>query len=410
MKRKPEEYEEKDKKVKYSHEDGIEPCDWGFATKAIHAGQPPDPITGAVIPPISLSTTFQQRTPGEHKGYDYSRSGNPTRKALEENIAACEGGKFGLAFASGLSATATLIQLLRPGDEVISADDVYGGTRRYFSKIAAVNSPIVFHFIDFNEPGAFDALLSDKTKLIWIESPTNPLLKIFDIKQIADKAHQKNPNILVAVDNTFMTPYFQKPLQLGADIVVHSATKYLNGHSDAVLGLMVVNSPELRERLWFVQNGMGAVPSAFDCFLVLRGMKTLHIRMQRHEEQAIKIAQYLSVHPKVERVVYPGLASHPQHELAKKQSSGFGGMITFFIKGGEAESRKFLEVLRIFALAESLGGVESLIEHPAIMTHASVPEAIRNSLGISSNLIRISVGIEDYNDILADLNRGFSAI
>eukprot|EP01101_Sappina_pedata_P000622 TRINITY_DN10820_c0_g1_i1.p2 TRINITY_DN10820_c0_g1~~TRINITY_DN10820_c0_g1_i1.p2 ORF type:complete len:395 (-),score=211.77 TRINITY_DN10820_c0_g1_i1:62-1246(-) len=383
----------------------------GFGTLSIHAGQPPDPITGAVIPPISLSTTFQQATPGEHKGYDYARSGNPTRNALEENVAALEGGKFGLAFASGLAATASIVTTLKAGDEVISADDVYGGTRRYFTRVSHPNSGIIYHFVDFNKEGALEAVLSEKTKLVWIESPTNPTLKIFDIEEVAKKVHAKNPEILVAVDNTFMTPYFQKPLELGADIVVHSATKYLNGHSDVVMGIVVVKTQELKDRIFFVQNGMGAVPSPFDCFLVLRSLKTLHLRMKAHGEGAFKVAKFLEAHPKVTRVIYPGLESHPQHATAKKNfKNGFGGMITFFLKGGLAESRRFLEALQLLALAESLGGVESLIEHPAIMTHASVPAEVRAELGIDDSLIRLSVGVEDLEDILADLERGFSAV
>jgi len=383
---------------------------YGLGTNAIHAGQPSDPISGAVIPPISLSTTFQQSSPGVNKGYEYSRSGNPTRNALEQNIASTEGGKYGLAFASGLAATATLIHLLQPGDHVICADDVYGGTRRYFTKIISPLSSVKFDYVDFNVPGAFEALLTDKTRLIWIETPTNPNLKIFDLRDISEKAHKKNPSILVVVDNTFLTPYFQKPLTLGVDIVLHSRSKYLNGHSDVIMGAIVLNNIEVRDKLSYVQNGMGVVPSPFDCFLVLRGMKTLHIRMQRHEENAIKVAEFLEKHPKVEKTVFPGLPSHPQHELAKKQMTGFGGMITFYLKGGIDESRRFLEALKLLALAESLGGVESLIEHPAIMTHASVPEGIRKELGIHSNMIRLSVGIEDLKDIIDDLNAGFNAI
>jgi cystathionine gamma-lyase len=383
----------------------------GFGTLAIHAGQPADPITGAVIPPISLSTTFQQVTPGEHKGYDYSRSGNPTRCALEQNIAALEGGNYGFAFSSGLAATATLVTTLKAGDEVISADDVYGGTRRYFTRVSHPNSGIVYHFVDFNKEGALEAVLNDRTKLVWIESPTNPTLKIFNIKEVARKVHEKNPNIIVAVDNTFMTPYFQKPLDLGADVVVHSATKYLNGHSDVVMGIIVCKSQELKDRIGFVQNGMGAVPSPFDCFLVLRSLKTLHVRMREHAENAIKVARFLEAHSKVTKVIYPGLESHPQHAIAKEQyNKGFGGMITFFLKGGLEESRRFLESLKLVALAESLGGVESLIEHPAIMTHASVPADVRAGLGIDDSLIRMSVGIENLDDIIADLERGFNAV
>jgi len=379
-----------------------------IGTKAIHAGQPADPVTGAVMFPISLSTTYQQASPGVHKGFEYSRAGNPTRNALETNIATCEGAKHGLAFASGLAAAATLMLLFKSGDEFICADDVYGGMRRYLSLIMAPVSNFKFTFVDFNDTKAFDAALSERTKLIWVESPTNPQLKIFDIEAICKKAHEKGA--LVCVDNTFMTPYFQQPLKLGADVVMHSATKYLNGHSDVVMGILCTNRDDLIDRLRYVQNGAGAVPSPFDCYLVMRGMKTLHVRMRTHQENASKIANYLSSHPLVDRVTYPGLASHPQHELAKKQMFGFGGMITFFLKGGLEDSRRFLSALKLLALAESLGGVESLIEHPAIMTHASVPEAVRKELGISDSMIRLSVGIECLEDILDDLNRGFDAI
>jgi len=377
-----------------------------IGTDAIHAGQSPDPISGAVIPPISLSTTFQQQTPGVHKGFDYSRSGNPTRSALEANIAAIEKAKYGLTFASGLATTATIFHLLSPGDEVICADDVYGGTRRYFTRIAQPATYSKMVFVDFNREGALKEAITEKTKLIWIETPTNPNLKIFDIQAIVKDVKAVKP--IVVVDNTFMTPYFQQPLLLGADIVMHSATKYLNGHSDVVLGALATNREDLYERLKFLQYAIGAVPSPFDCFLVLRGLKTLHVRMQRHEDNAKKIAKYLADHPKVEKVIYPGLESHPQHELAKRQMKGFGGMITFFIKGGIDESYAFLSDFKILALAESLGGVESLIEHPAIMTHASVPPEARIILGISSSMIRLSVGIEEVEDLIEDLDRGFA--
>eukprot|EP01103_Thecamoeba_quadrilineata_P020170 TRINITY_DN8523_c0_g1_i1.p1 TRINITY_DN8523_c0_g1~~TRINITY_DN8523_c0_g1_i1.p1 ORF type:complete len:395 (-),score=92.35 TRINITY_DN8523_c0_g1_i1:56-1240(-) len=376
-----------------------------IGTKAIHAGQPPDPISGAVILPISLSTTFQQSSPGVFKGYDYSRSGNPTRQALEENIAALEGGKYGLAFASGLAANTTILSLLSPGDEVISADDVYGGTRRHFTRIFGPGAGVTIKFVDFNKVEQFEAALSPKTKLIWIESPTNPTLKVFDIPEIVKRV--KGQGIIVVTDNTFMTPYFQQPLSLGSDIVVHSATKYLNGHSDVVMGVVALNDDALYERLKFLQNGMGTVPSAFDCFLLLRGLKTLHLRMKAHQENALVVAKYLEGHKHVDAVVYPGLASHPQAALVRKQMSGFSGVITFFLKGTITEARKFLEALQLLALAESLGGVESLIESPVIMTHASVPPETRKLLGISDSLIRLSVGVENIEDIIEDLDRGF---
>jgi len=379
----------------------------GFGTRAIHAGCEPDPHSGAVITPISLSTTFQQQSPGVHKGYDYSRSGNPTRDAFEHNIAALENAKFGLAFASGLAATSTITFLLHDGDHVVCMDDVYGGTRRNFTRIASRHG-LQFTYTDFSKPGALEGAITEKTKLVWLETPTNPLLKITDIAACAEVA--KKHNAIFVVDNTFMSPYFQNPLDLGADIVVHSVTKYINGHSDVVMGVIVTNRPDLYEQLKFLQNGIGAIPSPFDCFLALRGVKTLHVRMREHERSATTIVEYLSKHPKVERVVYPGHPSHPQHELAKKQMKGFGGMVTFFLKGGIIESRKFLENIKIFALAESLGGVESLIELPSVMTHASVPPEERAKLGISDSLIRLSVGIEDVEDLIADISQALDSV
>jgi len=379
----------------------------GFGTRAIHAGCEPDPTSGAVITPISLSTTFQQQSPGVHKGYDYSRSGNPTRDAFEKNLASLENAAHGLAFASGLAATTTITHLLRAGDHVICMDDVYGGTRRQFTRIASRHG-LVFSYVDFSKEGAVEAAITDKTKLAWLETPTNPLLKITDIAKVAEIV--KKHNIIFVVDNTFMSPYFQNPLDLGADIVMHSVTKYINGHSDVVMGFLATNRKDLHDDLRFLQNGMGGVPSAFDSFLALRGVKTLHVRMREHERSATKIAQWLEKHPKVDRVVYPGLPSHPQHELAKKQMKGFGGMVTFFLKGGSAESKLFLEKIQIFALAESLGGVESLIELPSVMTHASVPAEERVKLGISDSLIRLSVGIEDVDDLIADIGQALDAL
>jgi len=379
----------------------------GFGTKAIHTGVEPDPTTGAVITPISLSTTFQQSSPGVHQGYDYSRSGNPTRAAFEKSIAAAENAKYGLAFSSGLAATTTVTHTLRAGDHVICMDDVYGGTRRYFTRIAS-RLGLEFTYTDFSLPGALEAVITPKTKLVWLETPTNPLLKITDIAEVAKVT--KKHNLVFVVDNTFMSPYFQNPLNLGADIVVHSVTKYISGHSDVVMGVVMTNDDKLYEDLKFLQNGIGAVPSPFDCFLGLRSMKTLHVRMREHEKNATIVAKFLSAHPQVERVIYPGLPSHPQHEIAKKQMKGFGGMITFFIKGGIDESRKLLENIKIPALAESLGGVESLIELPSVMTHASVPAEERAKLGISDSLIRLSVGLEDVEDLVADLDQALKSI
>lgn len=380
----------------------------GFATIAIHAGQDPEPRTGAVTVPISLATTFVQPTPGVHTGYEYSRTGNPTREAFEKQIAAVENGKFGIALASGSAAIATILHLLDAGSHVISVDDVYGGTQRYFKRIATNTNGLSFSFIDFNIEGEFEKTITEKTKLVWLETPTNPTLKISDMKKVAAICKQKN--ILLVVDNTFMTPYFQKPLDLGADIVMHSITKYINGHSDVVGGVIVTNSEELHTKFKFLQNGLGAILSPFDSYMAMRGLKTLHLRMEAHQKNAQAIAEYLEGHELVDKVVYPGLKSHPQYEIAQAQTSGNGGMITFFIKGGMDESRVFLENLKLFALAESLGAVESLAEHPAIMTHASVAPEIRAKLGISDSLIRLSVGVENLEDLKADLEAGFNAV
>mmetsp|Transcript_11810 Transcript_11810/g.20112 ORF Transcript_11810/g.20112 Transcript_11810/m.20112 type:complete len:398 (+) Transcript_11810:94-1287(+) len=380
--------------------DGHVTSSFGFGTRAIHAGQPPNKETGAVIIPISLSTTFAQESPGVHKGYDYSRSGNPTREAFEECLASLEHAQYGLAFASGLACTTTITHMLKAGDNVICIDDVYGGTSRYFRRIAAPFD-LKFSFVDFHKPGALEATFTPTTKLVWIETPTNPTLKLVDIAAVAQIVHRHNA--ILVVDNTFMSPYSQNPLDLGADIVMHSVTKYINGHSDVVMGALATNSKELFDRLKFLQNGIGAIPSPFDCFLALRGVKTLHVRMREHERNALVVAQFLEKHPKVERVLYPGLPSHPQHDLALKQMRCFGGMITFFIRGGFNEAKKFLEGCKIIALAESLGGVESLIEHPASMTHLSIPAEVRATLGISDTLIRLSVGIEDVSDLVTEL-------
>lgn len=374
----------------------------GFSTRAIHAGQSPDPTTGAIMTPVYLTSTYVQESPGVHKGYEYSRTGNPTRKAYEDCLASLESGKFGFAFASGCAASTTIMHLLKQGDHVVASDDLYGGSFRLFDKVIS-NNGIEFTYVDMSNFENIEKAIKPNTKMVWIETPTNPMLKLVDIKKVCALANKKS--IISVVDNTFMSPYFQKPLELGATIVVHSTTKYINGHSDVVGGAAVTSNAELAQRIAFLSNSMGGVQSTFDAFLCMRSLKTLPLRMKAHEESAKAIAHFLEKHPRVEKIIYPGLASHPQHALAKEQMSGFGGMITFYLKGGLAESRTFLEKVKIFALAESLGGVESLIEHPAIMTHASVPAANRKALGIEDNLIRISVGIEDLQDLLWDLEQ-----
>jgi len=374
-----------------------------FETKAIHIGQDADSATGATIVPIYQSATFTQDSIGVHKGYDYSRSGNPTRTALEESLASLENGNYGLAFASGLAAITSVLSILRPGDNVVASDDLYGGTYRLFEK---VYSPlgVTFNFVDGANTDEFENAINDKTKLIWVETPTNPLLKLSDIKAIS--AIAKRNNILLAVDNTFATPYFQQPLDLGADIVVHSTTKYIGGHSDVVGGAVIVNDIELYEQIKFYQNAAGGVPGPFDSWLTLRGLKTLALRMQRHEENAKTIANALLDNPNVVKVHYPGLSA--QVELAKKQMKGFGGMISFEIKGGFEEADKFVTSLKIFSLAESLGGVESLVSYPAKMTHASIPKEEREKRGITDSLIRLSIGIENVQDLLEDIEQAFS--
>ncbi len=378
-----------------------------FSTRAIHAGQVPDPSTGAIMTPIYLTSTYVQESPGVHKGWEYSRTHNPTRRAYENCIANLESAKHGFAFASGCAATTTVLHLLKKGDHVIAMDDMYGGTFRLFDKVLQ-NDGFEFSYEDLTVVENFSKAIKPNTKMVWLETPTNPTLKLTDIAAICKIAKQKN--ILVAVDNTFMSPYFQRPIELGADIVVHSATKYLGGHSDLIGGVAVTNDDKLAERIAFLSNSMGSIQGAFDSFLALRSLKTLPIRMKAHAESAMKVAEFLQTHPLVDKVVYPGLSSHPQHALAKQQMHGFGGMITFFIKGGMDASRKFLESVQVFALAESLGGVESLIEHPAIMTHASVPADLRKKLGIDDSLIRLSVGIEDIDDLLGDLKQAFNRV
>ena len=373
-----------------------------FATRAIHAGQSPDPTTGAVMPPIYAVSTYAQESPGVHKGYEYSRTQNPTRMAWERCIADLEGGTQGFAFASGMAATATLLELLDSGDHLLALDDLYGGTFRLFERVRRRSAALDFSFADLSDPEAAAAAIRPKTKMIWIESPSNPLLRLVDIAPLAELARSRG--ILLVVDNTFATPWIQRPLELGADVVMHSATKFLNGHSDMVGGVAVVGDAALAERIGFLQNAIGAVGGPFDSFLALRGLKTLPLRMRQSSESAQAIAERLERHPGVERVLYPGLDSHPQRELARRQMrNGGSGVVTFFLKGGLEETRHFLERLELFTIAESLGGVESLVDHPAIMTHASVPAEARARLGISDSLVRLSVGIEETGDLIADL-------
>ncbi|HZT40051.1 MAG TPA: cystathionine gamma-synthase [Bryobacteraceae bacterium] len=379
----------------------------GFGTRAIHAGQTPDPATGAIMTPIYATSTYVQQAPGVHKGYEYSRSQNPTRTAYEACVANLEGGVCGFAFASGLAAMSTVLELLDSGDHVIANDDLYGGSFRLFERVRKRSADLKFSFIDMSDAAALRRAMTPRTRMIWVETPSNPLLKITDIAMAAQFAREHG---LIAVsDNTFASPYLQRPLEQGFDIVIHSATKYLNGHSDIVGGVAVVRDAALGEKLGFLQNAVGAIASPFDSFLALRGLKTLHLRMQRHCENAMELARWLENHPHVDRVLYPGLASHPQHELASRQMSGFGGMITAILKGDLAYTIRVLSRCRLFALAESLGGVESLIEHPAIMTHASIPEQQRRSLGIADTLIRLSVGVENCEDLREDLDQALRA-
>ncbi|MFP2995474.1 cystathionine gamma-synthase [Spongiivirga sp. MCCC 1A20706] len=375
-----------------------------FNTKTIHGGQDNvDPAYGSVMPPIYQTSTYSQTTPGGHKGFEYSRSANPTRTALEKSLASIENGNFGLAFGSGLAAIDAVIKLLKPGDEVVSTNDLYGGTYRLFTKIFE-GFGIKFHFIGMENASDIENYVNANTKLIWVETPTNPMMNIIDIELVASVA--KKHNILLAVDNTFATPYLQQPLDLGADIVMHSATKYLGGHSDVVMGALVVKDKDLADRLYFIQNASGAVCGPMDSFLVLRGIKTLHVRMQRHCENGKAIAEFLSTHPKIEKVYWPGFETHPNHDIAKRQMNDFGGMISFVTKGNDYdEAIRIVENLKIFTLAESLGGVESLAGHPASMTHASIPKAEREKTGVVDSLIRLSVGIEDVNDLIDDLKQ-----
>jgi cystathionine gamma-lyase len=374
----------------------------GLGTRAIHAGQSPDPSTGAIMTPIYATSTYVQASPGVHKGYEYSRTQNPTRMAYERCVADLEGGKAGFAFASGLAAAATVLDLLDSGSHVIAMDDLYGGTYRLFERVRRRSAGLDFTFVDLNDATALKAALKPNTRMIWAETPTNPMLKLVDLAKVG--AFARKHGLILVVDNTFSSPMLQRPLEHGAHLVLHSATKYLNGHSDMVGGIVVAGGDaELAEKMGFLQNSVGAVAGPFDAFLALRGLKTLHLRMRAHCAGALELAQWLEKHPQVERVIYPGLKSHPQHALARRQMDGFGGIVTIVVRGGLRKARSILERCHLFALAESLGGVESLIEHPAIMTHASVPPANRKRLGISDGLIRLSVGVEDVVDLRAEL-------
>jgi cystathionine beta-lyase/cystathionine gamma-synthase len=377
-----------------------------FATKAIHAGVHPDPATGAIMTPIYQTSTYVQEGVGNHKGYEYSRTQNPTRHALEKNIAAIENGKHGACFGSGLAAIDCVIKMLNPGDEIISTNDLYGGSYRIFNTIFAKYG-LIFHFVDMQDPTAVEALVNANTKLIWVETPTNPMMNIIDIKAMA--AIAKKANAMLCVDNTFATPYLQNPLDLGADMVMHSVTKYLGGHSDVVMGALVCNDDALANEMYRIQNSSGAVTAPMDSFLVLRGIKTLHLRMQRHCENGEKIARFLVTHPAVDKVYWPGFETHPNHHVAKAQMRGFGGMISFTLKGNQLQDAlNLVKKVEIFALAESLGGVESLIGHPATMTHASIPKEVREKSGVVDSLIRLSVGVEDAEDLIADLQQALS--
>ena len=382
----------------------------GFDTRAIHAGQEPDPTTGAIMTPIYTSSTYVQESPGVHKGYDYSRSINPTRKALEACIADLEGSSFGYAFSSGMAACSTVLEVINAGDHVLAMDDLYGGTYRLFEDVRKRSAGLEFTFSDLSDLSNLKSSIQSNTKMIWVETPTNPLLKIVDLEEIAKFA--KENNLISVCDNTFCSPYIQNPLELGFDIVVHSATKYLNGHSDLIGGVVVCSNqkPELADQVLYLQNAVGSIMSPFDSFLLLRSLKTLGVRMEKHCENAMKIASYLDTHKAIEKVIYPGLKSHPHYEIANKQMQGYGGMITLILKGGLDSAKIFLERTELFSLAESLGGVESLIEHPAIMTHASIPPEIREEIGITDGLVRLSVGIESLEDLIQDLEASLKGL
>jgi cystathionine gamma-lyase len=377
-----------------------------FATKAIHAGQEPDPSTGAVMTPIYQTSTYWQKAPGDNQGYEYSRGTNPTRKALEDCLAALENAKFGLAFSSGMGATDAVMKLLKPGDEVITGNDLYGGSYRIFTKIFA-NYGIKFHFVNMHEPEIISEYVNENTKMVWIETPTNPTMQVVDIQAIADIAKPKN--LMLVVDNTFASPYLQNPMDLGADLVMHSVTKYIGGHSDVVMGALLMNDEDLYKRLWFIYNSCGATPGPMDSFLVLRGIKTLHLRMKAHCENGRQVAKFLKGHPKVDRIFWPGFTDHPNHHIAAKQMRDFGGMISIVLKDADLqETFRIASNFKVFTLAESLGGVESLINHPATMTHASIPKETREAAGVVDNLLRLSVGVEDIEDLLEDLKNALS--
>jgi cystathionine gamma-lyase len=381
---------------------------WAIGTKAIHAGQAVDPTTGAVMPPIYATSTYAQASPGVHQGFEYSRTHNPTRFAYERCVAGLEGGSRGFAFASGMAATSTLLELLDTGDHVVAMDDLYGGSYRLFERVRRRSAGLDFSFVDLTDPAKFAAAIRPNTRMVWVETPTNPMLKVVDLQAIAEIARKRG--ILVVADNTFASPILQRPIEQGADIVMHSATKYLNGHSDMVGGMVVVGGDaDLAERVAFLQNSVGAVQGPFDSFLALRGLKTLHLRMRAHCDNAMALAQFLQSHPVVDKVIYPGLESHPQHALAARQMDGFGGIVSVCLKGGFEAARRFCERTELFTLAESLGGVESLVNHPAVMTHASVPEERRAALGLGDNLVRLSVGIEDVADLRADIEGALRA-
>ncbi len=377
-----------------------------FATKAIHAGQEPDPTTGAVMTPIYQTSTYWQKSPGEHKGYEYSRGTNPTRKALEDCLAALENCKFGLAFSSGMGATDCVLRLLKPGDEVITGNDLYGGSYRIFTKVYQKYG-IKFHFLDLSKPENIIPYVNENTKLVWIETPTNPTMRIIDIEGVAKITKEKN--ILLTVDNTFASPYLQNPIDLGADIVMHSVTKYIGGHSDVVMGALLTNNEALYKDLFFIYNACGATPGPQDSFLVLRGIKTLHLRMKAHCENGEQVANYLRNHPKIDKIYWPGFEDHPNHDIAKKQMRGFGGMVSITLKDADLqETFRIASRFKVFSLAESLGGVESLINHPTTMTHGSIPKEEREKVGVTDNLLRLSVGVEDIEDLLADLEQALS--
>ena len=378
----------------------------GFSTRAIHAGQDSDPATGSTIVPIYQTSTYTQEAPGQHKGYEYSRTGNPTRTALEQCVAALEGATYGLAFASGLAATTAVMSLLSPGDHVVAGDDLYGGTYRLFDKVLPRSGGLEFTYADTTDATSVEEALRSETRLLWIETPTNPMLALSDIAKLSEMAHKRDA--FVAVDNTFASPYFQNPLALGADIVVHSTTKYMGGHSDVVGGAVATSNEEFQEGIKFYQNAAGAVPGAFDSWIVLRGLKTLAVRMRQHEENALAVAEFLQTHPEVDKVYYPGLPDHPQHALAKRQMSGFSGMVSFTLREGAKAAYAAVQKMRVFHFAESLGGGESLITHPATMTHAAIPREQREARGVTDGLMRLSVGIEDREDLIADLDGAIS--